>query len=170
MRSAALAHTEITALDSAVRIAAGVHPQDGRVRLAAKSELASAAGGGAQITAGKSSDPLQDLYAIAGDGVFFAGMPAANTAFYQAIEEAHAADQERKTLQGARLAPEKLFSLLLFGLLTQVAIAFCQAGNIRAIGVTVMLFSSAFAASVGILELMDNGLSAPRSAVAIFAR
>jgi hypothetical protein len=159
VRAAALEHTEITALDSAVRIAEGTHPQDRRVRQAAES-----------ILAGKSEDPLQGLYAIAGDGVFFAGRPSANTAFYQAIEEAHSANHERKTLLGARLAPEKLFSLLLFGLLTQVAIAFCQGGNIRAIGVTVMLFSIAFAASVGILELMDNGLSGALSAVAISAR
>ena len=169
VRSTSLMHTEITALDSAVKIAEGIHPQDVRVRRAAESELGSAAVGSAENTAGKNNDPLQSLYAIAGDKVFFDGMPAANAAFYQAIEEAHSANHERKTLQGARLAPEKLFSLLLFGLLTQVAIAFCQSG-IRAVGVAVMLFSIAFAASVGILELMDNGLSAPPSSVASLAQ
>ncbi|HXU99796.1 MAG TPA: OFA family MFS transporter, partial [Caulobacteraceae bacterium] len=136
VRATALGHSEIAALDSAVRIAEGVHPGDRRVRLAVQSP-----------------DPEPALYAIAGNGAFFAGQGPANAAFYQAIGEAHGADAERKTLIGARLAPEKLFSLLLFGLLTQVAIAFCQAGSIRAIGVTVMLFSIAFAASVGILEL-----------------
>jgi hypothetical protein len=168
VRSASLTHSEITALDSAVRIAEAIHPHDLRVRRAAEAEPGSAAGAGAgvQIAPGRSGDPMQGLYAIAADKAFFDGRPAANTAFYQAVGEAHAANHERRTLQGARLAPEKLFSLLLFGLLTQVAIAFCQAGNIRAIGVTVMLFSIAFAASVGILELMDNGLTAPHSQAA----
>jgi hypothetical protein len=160
--STALGHSEVAALDSAVRIADGIHPQDPRVRRAVE-----AVANGAGRVESKPGDPLQELYAIAGDKAFFADAPAANTAFYRTIEQAHDADAERKTLQSARLAPEKLYSLLLFGLLTQVAIAFCQAGSTRAIGATVMLFSIAFAASVGILEMMDI---APGPPAAIIAR
>jgi MFS family permease len=169
VRTTSMAHTEITALDAAVRIGEALHPQDPRVRRAAQAELAAASLDGVRIAPAGSVDPQQGLYAIAVDKAFFQGAPAANTAFFQAIREAHAASQERHTLLEARLGREKLFSLLLFGLLTQVAIAFCQAGNIRAIGVTVMLFSVAFAASVGILELMDNGLTMARAPAAVFA-
>jgi MFS family permease len=168
VRATSLSYTEISALDSAVRIAETLHPEDLRVRRAAETELGSAPG--AQAAPGKPGDPLQTLYAIAGDRTFFEGMPAANTAFYQAISDAHTAKLERRTLLGARLGPEKLFSLLLFGFLTQVAIGFCQDRNMRAIGVSIMLFSIAFAASVGILELMDNGLTAAPAPAAILAR
>jgi hypothetical protein len=164
-RSELLVRTEISALDSAVRIAESVRPGDHRVRRAAEADLGPAADRDVQADPNKPIDPQQDLYEIARDRAFFEGAPAANTAFYQAISQAHEADQERKALQDQRLAPEKLFSLLLFGLLTQAAIALCQAGSARAIGATVMLFSIAFAASVGILELMDTAPRAPAASI-----
>ena len=65
----------------------------------------------------------------------------------------HDAHVERAALRKTRLAPEKLFSILLFGCLTQLAIAISHKG--RSLAVAVMLFSVAFSASIAILELMD---------------
>ena len=48
--------------------------------------------------------------------------------------------------------------LLIFGLLTQIAIGFCHAGNQRAISTTVMLFSVGFSVSVAAMALLDGAI------------
>ena len=80
---------------------------------------------------------------------------AANAAFYRALEDISAARRENQALRSVRLSGEKLFTLLVFGFLTQIAIAYCHGGNARALGTAVMIFSVAFAAAVSVLELMD---------------
>jgi hypothetical protein len=166
-RSTALMRTEIAELDSALRIAEGVQPRDRTVRRAVEAELASISAGDLRPTLGVAEAPLQKFYVIAADGSFFAGAPSANAAFYRAIEEIHAAKLERDALEGTRLGPSKLFTLLVFGLLTQIAVAICHAGNVRALGAAVMLFSVAFAASIGILELMDDRIPVVNTPAAI---
>jgi len=80
----------------------------------------------------------------------------ANTIFFNSLEVVRSAREERTELHKARVAPTKFFILLLFGLLTQIAIAFCHAGNPRALGASVMLFSIAFSAAIAILSLLDD--------------
>ena len=99
---------------------------------------------------------LYRLYAIGADQSLFNGHALQNTSFMSAVESLRAANLERNQLKSEPHDPMKILSLLLFGLLTQIAIAFCHAGNQRAISTTVMLFSMGFMASVAILELLDN--------------
>jgi MFS family permease len=98
---------------------------------------------------------LRQLYAFASKTERFQ-RGGSQAAFYSALESVHAARLEHNVLKTGRLAPVKLFSLLLFGFLTQIGIALVHAGKRRAIFVTVMLFSIAFAGSVGIIELFDG--------------
>src|SRR4029079_8921028 len=86
----------------------------------------------------------------------FRGNAVANTTFLNSLEVVRSAREDRTELHKARVAPTKFFILLLFGLLTQIAIAFCHAGNPRALGASVMLFSVAFSAAIAILSLLDD--------------
>jgi hypothetical protein len=154
-RTVALNHTEVSALESTIGIAEGLHPLDRTVRTAANAELRTI-DDSPQHPAAPSGKPLQALYAIAADATFFQGNSSANTAFYRAVDSIHDAHAERGALERTRLAPAKLFSLLLFGCLTQLVIAISHAGKGRSLAVAVMLFSVAFSASIGVLELMDE--------------
>lgn len=165
-RIAELNRAEGSALESAVAIAEGLHPSDRTVRAAANVELRTIGPGAPEIASGR---PLQTLYAIAADKGFFSGDTATNAAFYRTVDAIHAAHAERAALQTTRLAPAKLFSLVLFGCLTQLVIAMSHASKGRA--VAVMIFSVAFSASIAILELMDETVvieqaSAPISSMA----
>jgi MFS family permease len=164
-RTASLNQVEISALESAVGIAEGLHPSDRTVRAAVNDELSTIGTGVNGATGSVSGKPLQALYEIAGDNAFFAGDSAANAAFYRAVDNIHEAHAERMALKQTRLAPAKLFSLVLFGYLTQLVIAISHTGKGRA--VAVMIFSIAFSASIAVLELMDESVDIGQSSVAI---
>src|SRR5262249_11657026 len=99
---------------------------------------------------------FRDLYRIAADPKNFGGNSAANAEFYRAIEIFRASWFERTELRKRRVSLEVYSILFLFGFLTQVSIALSQAGNLRALGVTVMLFSIAYMAAVTIVFMLDN--------------
>ena len=162
-RTVALNHTEVSDLESAVGIAEGLHPLDQTVRNAANAELRTIGDGATRMPEAISEKPLQTLYATAANSNFFGSDSAANGAFYRTVDNIHDAHAERAALQKTRLAPAKLFSLLLFGCLTQLVVAASHAGRGRA--VAVMIFSIAFSASIGVLELMDETVVIAQSAV-----
>jgi ABC-type multidrug transport system fused ATPase/permease subunit len=152
---ASLTRSEVTAMRAAIHIAEGLHPDDHRVRdmlTLVKSTPVDTARG---VTDLPPADPMQALYALAADSTYFAASAAANAAFYSALDDISATRRENQALRSVRLSGEKLFTLLLFGFITQIAIAYCHGGNARALGTAVMLFSVAFAAAVSVLELMD---------------
>ena len=161
-RTVALNQAEVSQLESAVGIVEGLHPLDRSVRTAANAELRTI---GDSATEAISERPLDALYAIAANSAFFAGDTATNAAFYRAVDNIHDAHAERAALQKTRLAPAKLFSLLLFGCLTQLVVAASHAGKGRA--VAVMIFSVAFSASIGVLELMDETVVIAHTSVPI---
>ena len=155
-----LLHQETNGLKSMLHIAASIDPETPVVRNAIRSYLRQTAYGaelaprpGAQQ---HPSEALKQLYRLAADPATFKGNAVANAAFLQSLDVVRAAREDRADLHKARVAPSKFFTLLLFGLLTQIAIAFCHAGNPRALGASVMLFSVAFSAAIGILALLDD--------------
>jgi hypothetical protein len=101
-------------------------------------------------------EALQRLYGLAADPAAFKGNAVTNAAFLGSLETVRSAHADRTAFHNARVAPSKFLTLLLFGLLTQIAIAFCHAGNPRALAAGVMLFSIAFSAAIGILALLDD--------------
>jgi hypothetical protein len=101
-------------------------------------------------------ESMRALYRIAVDSSMFAGNPQVQAHFLASLDTARGARLERLELRKAHLAPVKLQIIFLFGLLTQIAIALCHAGNPRALGAAVMLFSIAFAICVGILTTFDD--------------
>ncbi len=164
-----LSGMEVSALESAVGIAEGLNPSDRSVRAAANAELRTIGDRANAAAADVSERPVQALYAIAGNSAFFAGNTAANATFYRSVDNVHAAHSERIGLQKSRIGPAKLFSLLLFGCLTQLVIAISHAGKGRSLAVAVMLFSIAFSASIGVLELMDESDGQSSATIALMA-
>ena len=158
-RVASLTRSEVTAIHAAIRIAEGLHPDDHRVRETMTLLTSVPVETGSGATDVSPADPMQRLYVFAADSTFFAGNPAASTAFYRSLDDISVARRENQAARSIHLSGEKLFTLMLFGFLTQVAIAYCHAGNARALATAVMLFSVAFAAAVGVLELMDRDAS-----------
>jgi hypothetical protein len=156
-----LLHQERNGLKSMLHIVAGIDPETTVVRDAIRSYLRQTAYG-AELAPRRgnaeqpSSEGLKRLYRLATDPALFKGNAVANAAFLQSLEQVRSAREDRTALHKAHVAPSKFFTLLLFGLLTQIAIAFCHAGNPRALSAAVLLFSVAFAAAIGILALLDD--------------
>jgi hypothetical protein len=157
----ALLHLEMNGLKSILHIAESLDPDASEVRKAVSGYLEESAhdarpevrpAGGDQHT----GEALQLLYRLAADPRTFKGNAATNAAFFNSLEVVSSAREDRTELHKAHVSPSKFFTLLLFGLLTQIAIAFCHAGNPRALGASVMLFSIAFSAAIGILALLDD--------------
>ena len=156
-----LLNLEKNGLKSMLHIAASATPDAPVVRNAIRNYLQQTAHDAAPgtISAGgeqRSIEALQWLYRLASEPATFKGNGVASAAFLSSLEVVRSAREDRVELHKARVAPSKFFSLLLFGLLTQIAIAFCHAGNVRALGASVMLFSVAFSAAIGILALLDD--------------
>jgi hypothetical protein len=142
-------------------IVAGIDPETTVVRDAIRSYLRQTAYG-AELAPRRSSveqpssEGLKRLYRLATDPALFKGNAVANAAFLQSLEMVRSAREDRTALHKAHVASSKFFTLLLFGLLTQIAIALCHAGNPRALSAAVLLFSVAFSAAIGILALLDD--------------
>ncbi|CAN5510391.1 hypothetical protein BH10PSE6_BH10PSE6_37570 [soil metagenome] len=156
-----LLRLEINGLKSMLHIAASVDPDTSVVRDSVSSYLRQTAYG-AELPPTPTnaeqppSEALKLLYRLASDPATFKGNAVASAAFLHALDVVRSSREDRTELHKARVAPSKFFTLLLFGLLTQIAIAFCHAGNPRALGASVMLFSVAFSAAIGILALLDD--------------
>lgn len=158
-----LLDTEVSALNSLTSIAHSVAPGDGRVVAAVQSFTEALI---ANDRLPPSSDgpekaieaPLQQLYAIGADADFFKGHAPQNSSFMTALETLRFSHLERSKLRSQSRDNAKLVILLIFGVLTQIAIAFCHAGNQRAISATVMLFSVGFSVSVAAMALLDGAI------------
>jgi hypothetical protein len=156
-----LFHVEVNGLQSMLHIADSLGADAAVVRNAVRLYLNPAAQdgrregrppGGAQ----SASEALQRLYRLAADPGTFKGNAVVNAAFLASLEAVRSARDDRIVLHKAHASSSKFFTLLLFGLLTQIAIGFCHAGNPRALAASVMLFSIAFSAAIGILALLDD--------------
>jgi MFS family permease len=101
---------------------------------------------------------LQQLYAIGADTALFSGHAPQNSSYMSALETLRMSYLERSTLRHQSHDSAKLVSLLIFGFLTQIAIAFCHAGNQRAISASVMLFSVGFSVAVAVMALLDGAI------------
>jgi hypothetical protein len=156
-----LLHLEMNGLKSMLHITASLDPETTVVRDAIRSYLRQTAYG-AELAPRRDSveqqpsAALKQLYRLAADPTTFKGNAVANAAFLQSLDAVRSAREDRTDLHKAHVAPSKFFTLLLFGLLTQIAIALCHAGNPRALAASVMLFSVAFSAAIGILALLDD--------------
>ena len=156
-----LFHVEMNGLQSMLHIADSLDADAAAVRNAVRLYLDPAAHGGRREARPPSSaqpagEALQRLYRLAADPGTFKGNTVVNAAFLASLDAVRSAREDRTVLHKAHVSPSKFFTLLLFGLLTQIAIAFCHAGNPRALAASVMLFSIAFSAAIGILALLDD--------------
>jgi hypothetical protein len=157
----ALLHQEMNGLKSMLHIVASIDPETPVVRDAIRSYLRQTAYGvelapRAATPEQQPSEALKRLYRLGTDPATFKGNAVAQATFLQSLDGVRSAREDRTDLHKARVAPSKFFTLLLFGMLTQIAIAFCHAGNPRALAASVMLFSVAFSAAIGILALLDD--------------
>ena len=158
-----LLDAEVGALHALTSIARSAAPGDDRVTaavqvfaasLVANDRLPSSSNGPDKAVQGA----LDDLYAIGADADFFKGHGPQNSAFMTALETLRFSHLERSSLRTQGHDNAKLVILLIFGLLTQIAIGFCHAGNQRAISTTVMLFSVGFSVSVAAMALLDGAI------------
>ena len=160
-RANTLMATEVNSLRSLLRLAEALGPQAAAVagtvrQYAAEVERQEFAHSAAEAENAAPLASMRALYRIAVDPAVFAGYPQAQAQFLASLESVRSARLERLELRKAHLAPVKLKILFLFGVLTQIAIALCHAGNQRALGTAVMLFSIAFSACVAILTTFDD--------------
>jgi len=158
-----LLDTQVSALQSLASISQSVAPGDTRVLTAVKAYADALAANDRLPPVPEKplpglQAPLQQLYAIGADADFFKGHAPQNSSFMSALETLRFAHLERSKLRVQGLDAAKLVSLLIFGLLTQIAIAFCHAGNQRAISTTVMLFSVSFSVAVAVMALLDGAI------------
>jgi hypothetical protein len=152
-----LFHVEMNGLQSMLHIADSLDADAAVVRNAVRLYLDPAAHGGRRPSGAQSAgEALQRLYRLAADPGTFKENTVVNAAFLTSLDAVRSAREDRTALHKAHVSPSKFFTLLLFGLLTQIAIAFCHAGNPRALAASVMLFSIAFSAAIGILALLDD--------------
>ena len=158
-----LLDAEVSALQTLALIGLSVTPSDARVPQAIQayvdalvaSDRRGSPDPGALSTL---QEPLQRLYLVVVDADFFKGHSSQNSSFMTALENLRSSHLQRSKLRSQPHDGAKLASLLIFGLLTQIAIAFCHAGNPRAISTSVMLFSAGFSVAVGVMELLDTAI------------
>jgi hypothetical protein len=111
-----------------------------------------------KIFQAKASDTLQSLHKFAIDAKNFQNNVSANSAFLNELIKLRDSRFKRNSLEDSHANPIKILSLFIFGFLTQIAIALCHCGNVRASYWSVGLFSVAFATSVGLITAFDNPL------------
>jgi MFS family permease len=158
-----LLDAEVSALQSLSLIAVSVMPGDPRVPQAIQAyadalvaiDRMGSPDPGAPSTL---QEPLQRLYLAGADAEFFKGHSSQNASFMTALENLRTSNLQRSKLRSQPHDGAKLASLLIFGLLTQIAIAFCHAGNPRALSTSVMLFSAGFSVAVAVMELLDTAI------------
>ena len=123
-----LFHVEMNGLQSMLHIADSL-ADAAAVRNAVRLYLDPAAHGDRPEGRPPSSAPpageaLQRLYRLAADPGTFKGNTVVNAAFLASLDAVRSAREDRTELHKAHVSPSKFFTLLLFGLLTQIAIAF----------------------------------------------
>ena len=158
-RADSLLHDEVSALHAAVTLSKALNNKDQRVAQASKDYWASVIESERTLTrtpSDKSDEALDRLYAVAADTGFFNGNDSTNSEFLDAVDTVRSSRLERLDVMSQKMSVGKLISLMLLGLLTQVAIALGLSGKDRALNTSVMLFSVAFALAVAILELLDG--------------
>lgn len=152
--------TEMNALRSLLRLDEAFHPAGGHIRPQVNAYLASLANdlspSRTPTTEEDSFDAIRKLYAVAAAPDAFRGNVGALSAYLQSLETVRSSRIERLAERNRRISPEKFIVLFIFGVLTQIAIGLCHAGQPRALAAAVMLFSIAFSVAVGILGLLDD--------------
>ncbi len=103
-----------------------------------------------------SKQTFQEYYLIAADEKYFAGHTGMQQAFYTELENIRQSWFERRELRKQHIPTSKIAVLFIFGLFTQIAIAFSHIGNKNALRATTILFSMAFAFAIALLAYIDN--------------
>ena len=157
--------TEISSLRALLRIADAVSPAATSVRGAVAKYLEDVGRSEFAPSRPESSVPevlasINEFYGFARDPGHFRDEPAFASEFLDEVERIRAARFERLEIRKSHIPWEKFAILFVFGLLTQISIALCHAGNPRAIVATVMLFSLAFSVTVGTISVIDDPFSA----------
>lgn len=103
-----------------------------------------------------SKDTYRELYTLAMDSAKFKGNIAMQNAFYTNVEALRHAWFERKELRKSRVLPEKIYVLFIFGILTQIAIAFSHLHDRKSNRLAVILFTVTFAIALFILNITES--------------
>jgi hypothetical protein len=103
-----------------------------------------------------SKDTFSELYSMSLDSKKFNGNIAAQSAFYSNLEALRHAWFERKELRKSRVLPEKIYVLFIFGVLTQIAIAFSHLHDRKSNRLAVILFTVTFAIALFILNITES--------------
>jgi hypothetical protein len=103
-----------------------------------------------------SNSTFNELYVLASDPQKFNGNIAMQQAFYTNLESLRHAWFERKELKKSKILPEKIYVLFIFGVLTQIAIAFSHLEDPRANRIAIILFSITFTIALFILQLTET--------------
>ncbi len=154
---------EVSALQALVTIGKSIAPEDARITQSARSFANGLVANDRTQTSSASLPPdleraMQALYEIGGDGRIFSGHAPQNASYLAALETLRFSHLQRTKLRNESRDSAKIVGLLIFGLLTQIAIALSHAGNRRAILTTVMLFSVSFSVAVALMELLDGAI------------
>lgn len=103
-----------------------------------------------------SNETFHEFYTIAADDQYFMGHEGMQMSFYNELENIRQSWFERRELRKQHVPQTKIVVLFIFGLFTQLSIAFSHIGNKNATRATVMLFSLAFASAIALLAYVDN--------------
>ena len=103
-----------------------------------------------------SNNTFAELYALANESQKFNGNVVMQNAFYINLETLRHAWFERKELKKSKILPEKIYVLFIFGVLTQIAIAFSHLEDRRANRIAIILFSLTFSIALFILQLTET--------------
>ena len=103
-----------------------------------------------------SNNTFAELYALANESQKFNGSAVMQNAFYTNLETLRHAWFERKELKKSKILPEKIYVLFIFGVLTQIAIAFSHLEDRRANKIAIILFSLTFSIALFILQLTET--------------
>jgi hypothetical protein len=105
-----------------------------------------------------SKNTYTELYTLAMDPKNFKGNIAMQNAFYTNLESLRHAWFERKELRKTKILPEKIYVLFIFGLLTQIAVAFSHLDDRKSNKIAVILFTITFSIALFILALIESSL------------
>jgi hypothetical protein len=103
-----------------------------------------------------SKNTFAEFYSLANDSQKFNGNEVMQNAFYTNLETLRHAWFERKELKKSKILPEKIYVLFIFGVLTQIAIAFSHLEDRRANRIAIILFSVTFSIALFILQLTET--------------
>ena len=98
---------------------------------------------------------IRRLFEFAAQPENFHDNAVLNKTFLDELNKVRAARFEQIQIAESNAPHLKVSFLIFFGLLTQIAIALCHAGQRRASWATVMLFSFAFATTMSLITLID---------------